>query len=213
MKTFKQYITETFDTPVVLSKPIIEKDKNHNTNFHRYNISREQTGGPRGVVQITRKPGSPSAYVNFDFNDKTSARKTKVKPTNVALASFAHVHAALQHHISTHNEPTTHIRYDTDSPRRDRAYKMIGRRLGVRMTNGLANDIAGSFGILNDIEERGSRIKSPAIKQQYYDRVADSLTKRGKRSKGHKRAAEMLTYEMKWRAKERLMRAINGIPS
>ncbi len=201
MKTFKQYITETFDTPVVLSKPIIQKDKNHNTNFHRYNISREQTGGPRGVVQITRKPGSPSAYVNFDFNDKVSARKTKIKPTNVALSSFAHVHAALQHHINTHDEPTTHIRYDTDSPRRDRAYKMIGRRLGVRMTNDSAEDTAGSFGIVTDIEERGSRIKSPAIKQQYYDRVADSLTKRGKRSKDHKKAAEMLAYDMKWRDK------------
>jgi hypothetical protein len=201
VKTFKQYITETFDTPVVLSKPIIQKDKNHNTNFHRYNISREQTGGPRGVVQITRKPGSPSAYVNFDFNDRVSARKTKIKPTNVALSSFAHVHAALQHHINTHDEPTTHIRYDTDSPRRDRAYKMIGRRLGVRMTNDSAEDTAGSFGIVTDIEERGSRIKSPAIKQQYYDRVADSLTKRGKRSKDHKKAAEMLAYDMKWRDK------------
>jgi hypothetical protein len=212
VKTFKQYITETFDTPVVLSKPIIQKDKNHNTNFHRYNISGKQTGGPRGVVQITRKPGSPSAYVNFDFNDRVSAKNTKIKPTNVALSSLAHVHAALQHHINTHDEPTTHIRYDTDSPRRDRAYKMIGRRLGVRMTNDSAKNIAGPFGILTDIDERGSRIKSPAIKQQYYARVADSLTKRGKRSKGHKRAAEMLNNEMKWRAKQRLMRAIHGIP-
>ena len=212
MKSFKQYISETFDTPVVVSKPIIEKDKNRNTNFHRYNISRKQTGGPRGVVQITRKPGSPSAYVNFDFNDKASATKTKIKPTNVALSAFAHVHAALQHHINTHDEPTTHIRYDTDSPRRDRAYKVIGRRLGVRMTNDSAKNIAGPFGILADIDERGSRIKSPAIKKQYYARVADFITKRGKRSKDHKRAAEFLNYRVKWRDNQRLLRAIHGTP-
>ena len=204
MKTFKQYITETFDTPVVLSKPIIEKDIPRKTNFHRYKISRKQTGGPRGVVQITRKPGSPSAYVNFDFDNRASARWTKVKPTNVALASFAHVHAALKHHISTHDEPTTHIRYDTDSSRRDRAYKMIGKRLGLRMTNDSAKSIAGPFGILTDIAERGSRIKSSKTKLQYYDRVADSLTKRGKKSKDHKRAAEMLNYERSWRLKHNI---------
>ena len=149
--------------------------------------------------------------MNFDFNDKVSAKNTKIKPTNVALSSFAHVHAALQHHINTHDEPTTHIRYDTDSPRRDRAYKVIGRRLGVRMTNDSAKNIAGPFGILTDIDERGSRITSPAIKQQYYDRVTDSITKRGKRSKDHKRAAEMLNHDLKWRAKQRLLRAVHGI--
>jgi len=198
MKSFLQYITEIFDKPIKAVKPVIRQVKNdwysdkptHTT--HRYNLTGKQTGGPRGMVNIVRKINKPSAYVEFVFGNNVTARRKKVLPTKVALQALGHVMAAVKHHIDTHDGQTTEITYSANSPRRDRMYKMIGKRLGIPMKNEMAAEVRGSWGMTRDILERGSRIGSVKKRKEYLERVRGVLQKQGKKSKIKKHAAEDL---------------------
>lgn len=190
MLTFRQYITEIFDTKLKAPKPIIRKEGDGTT--HRYNLPGKLTGGPRGVVQVIRQAGKPSAYVSFDFNSSESARRKKVLPTKVAVQALGHVLAAVKHHVDTHGDKTTQITYDADSPRRDRMYKMIGKRLNIPMKNLMPEYAKGASGMNRDILERGSRIGKVSDKKEYFKRVVSNLKARGKRSKVHRAAASNL---------------------
>jgi len=188
MRSFKEYITEIFDEPIEAVNPVIRKvrDPSGKVTYMKYGykLTAEQTGGPRGMVQIIRKLNTPSAYVEFDFGRTHlafgSARRKKVLSTKVALQTLGHVMSSVNHHINTHDGPTTHITYYTDSPRRDRMYKMIGKRLGISMTNKFsATDLKGSWGINNDILERGSRIGSVKKRKEYFEKASGVLQKQG----------------------------------
>lgn len=203
MKSFLQYITEIFDKPIKAVKPVVRKIKNdwfsdgptHTT--HVYNLTGKQTGGPRGVVRIVRKVNKPSAYVEFEFGGDSSARRKKVLPTKVAIRALGHVMAAIKHHVDTHDVPTTQITYSATSPRRDRMYKMIGKRLGIGMKNEMAREVKGPWGMNRDILERGSRIGSVKKREEYLKRVKAVLKNRGKKSKISKYAAQGLEHYIK----------------
>lgn len=201
MKSFLQYITEIFDKPIKAVKPVVRKvyqvtndwnsgEPTHTT--HTYNLTGKQTGGPRGVVRIVRKVNKPSAYVEFEFGGDSSARRKKVLPTKVAIQALGHVMAAVKHHVETHDVPTTQITYAANSPRRDRMYKMIGKRLGIPMKNEMAQEVKGPWGMNRDILERGSRIGSVKKREEYLKRVKGVLKNRGKKSKVSKYAAQGL---------------------
>lgn len=190
MISFRQYITEIFDKPRKAPKPVIRTK--YGATTHRYNLPGKLTGGPKGVVQIIRHPGQSSAYVSFDFNDSNTARRKKVLPTKVALQALGHVLSSVKHHVDTYGGKTTQIHYDADSPRRDRMYKMIGRRLGISMKNQMPKSSLGQWGISRDIKERGSRIASLEKRKEYFKRVVNNFRKRGKRSPMHKAAAAHL---------------------